>query len=126
MAAKKNASDDDEAMAVDVDAEAGLVPKGDSTADDIADASDADEAEDEAVGDYTDSIGEAVESVESDDPNAPPPPITPATPLEAAQGRILFENQINDGAAAFAEFARGQYIEAALAGKTIELSVVED
>lgn len=93
----------------DVDEAAGLVPKG------------------QAVEDGDDAVGEAVESVEEpEDPNAPPPPSTPSTPDVAHQRRMLYEDQINAGAAAFAEQAKAAYIEAALAGNTATITISED
>lgn len=82
----------------DVDEAAGLVPKGDA-------------------------VGEAVESVEPPaDPNAPPAPITPSTPNAAHQARVLYEDGINAGAAAFAEQAKAAYIEAAINGQTVSIT----
>ena len=58
----------------------------------------------------------------------PPPPgtpeaITPQTPLVAAQQRVLYENAVNDGAARFAEQAKAAYIDATLAGGSVDLVV---
>lgn len=89
----------------DVDEAAGLVPKG------------------QAVEDGDDAVGEAVESVEPPaDPNAPPAPITPSSPDGAHQARVLYEDGINAGAAAFAEQAKAAYIEAAINGQTVSIT----
>lgn len=55
-----------------------------------------------------------------------PAPITPQTPPAAAHRRVLFENQINREAEEFGQAARVAYLDARLAGKTVELVVQGD
>lgn len=112
MAAHEDTPAPDAPDAPTVDEEAGLVPKGETTTDDTA-----------PDAEVVDSVGPAVESIDAPDPNAPPEPITPSTPLIAAQNRVAFENEVNAGAQEFANAARAAYIEARLAGQTIEFTV---
>lgn len=92
-------------------AEAGVVPKGDTVDDD------AESETPEVVGDVPDDSADRVD--------VGPPPSTPSAPLDVSQNRALFEDQVNAQAEQFAALARTAYIDAALAGKAIEI-VTED
>ena len=109
MATKKNPTTNDAPDDVPAaDEEAGLVPKGDTSA----------KAEDAKV----DSVGEAVESVAPTDTGTPPP-ITPSSHPDIAQDRVLYENWVNSEAEAIANDARTRAVEALLAGGTVEIVV---
>lgn len=123
MATKKK--DDAEESAEEA---AGIVPKGDSVddvVDEVADdATDADAALVDAEAGVTVDVDYEVD--EAPDPNAPPPPVTPSSSAAEQQGRVLYEDQINADARAFASRAEAAYIEAALAGRGIAIVVDDD
>ncbi len=97
--------------------DASLDAEDEITADDVAPAVTPDP-------EPVDSVGEAVESVdEGDDPNAPPPPVTPSSSASQAQDRIWYENQVNADAEAFAARAKASYIEAAISGQPITITI---
>ena len=54
-----------------------------------------------------------------------PAPVTPSSSASAVQRRVLYENVVNEEAAAFARDAQAAYTEAKLAGKGIRI-VVDD
>lgn len=92
--------------------------------DDIEDENAPEEGEPvDGDGDDLAATDEAVDAIVDDTPSIPAP-ITPQSTPQAHEARVLFENAVNEGAEAFASFARHAYIDAALAGNTVEIVVI--